>query len=179
MLLKSIPVLLTLGLAACSSTPARKTVVFSAGEKANVEKLTYSVVDTQILPRIGDDTNARTPQNRFFIVQISAFNSGNEDAAIPAMALVDDQGKTYEELTDGAGVPRWLGIIRHVAPNQSESGNIVFDAPAQHYKLKLTDETDANDVYIDVPLNFTHEQMTFGQGGTDALPAGPAPARKK
>lgn len=188
MFLKSIPVLLIVLITGCSSTPTRKSTVFSAGEKATVEHLTYSVVDTQILPRLGDDGNGRIPQNRFYIVQISASNTGNEDSTIPAMALVDDSGKTYEELTDGSGVPRWLGVIRHVAPNQSESGNIVFDAPAAHYKLKLTDETDANDVYIDIPLTFAHEQMSvsgggdgLSTGGAAASPAPPAgtPSQKK
>lgn len=171
---------------ACSSTPSRKTILFSAGEKATVEHLTYSVVDTQIQPRLGDDANARMPQNRFYIVQISASNAGNEDVSIPSMTLVDDNGKTYDELTDGAGVSRWLGVIRHVAPNQSETGNIVFDAPAAHYKLKVTDETDANDVFIDIPLTFAHEQMTFGpdtagEGAAVGAPAAPnaVPAQKK
>ena len=176
----SLPALLGLLAVGCSSTTSRKTTVYPAGEKATVEHLTYSVVDSQILPRLGDDANARTPQNRFYIIQISASNSGNEDSAIPAMTLVDDSGKTYDELTDGSGIPRWLGVIRHVGPNQSETGNIVFDAPAAHYKLKLTDETDPNDVYMDIPLTFAHEQMTLGPdtpvGGPAGAPPMPTPA---
>ena len=186
----SLPALAGLLAVACSSSTTRKTTVFPAGEKAAVEQLTYSVVDSQILPRLGDEANARTPQNRFYIIQISAFNAGNSDAVIPAMALVDDSGKTYDELTDGSGIPRWLGVIRHIGPNQSESGNIVFDAPAAHYKLKLTDDTDASDVYMDIPLTFAHEQMTLdtsagaaaGTPPATAAPAGPprpAPAGKK
>jgi hypothetical protein len=171
----SLPALLGLLAVGCSSTPVRKATVYPAGEKATVEHLTYSVVDSQILPRLGDDANGRTPQNRFYIIQISASNSGNEDAPIPAMTLVDDSGKTYDELTDGAGIPRWLGVIRRVPPNQSETGNIVFDAPAAHYKLRLTDETDANDVYMDIPLTFAHEQMTLGDPSA-GVPAGLPPA---
>ena len=171
-------------MAACSGTPARKTVIFQAGDKATVDKLNYSVVDTQIFTRLGEDPNVRVPQNRFYVVQLSVFNAGTEDAAIPAMSLVDDSGKTYEELTDGNGVARWLGVIRHVSANQTETGTLVFDAPASHYKMKLTDDTDANDVYIDIPLSFAHEQMSQSSGvpeATDAplIPAAPAPPADK
>jgi len=178
-----------LAVAGCSSTPVRTTKTFPAGEKATVDKLVYSVVDTQILTKLGDEANPRMPQNRFYIVQISASNSGNEDASIPAMTLTDDAGKTYEELTDGTGVSRWLGVIRRVGANQTESGNIVFDAPASHYKLKLTDDTDASDVYVDIPLNFAHEQMSMGTedtapellpgGATGTTAASPAKPKKK
>jgi hypothetical protein len=140
----------------------RRSATYLAGEKAAVDKLTYSVVDTQIFPRLGEEPNIRTPQNRFYVVQISVSNSGNEDVTIPAMTLIDDSGKTWEELTDGSGVGGWLGVVRHVAPNQTEAGTVVFDAPASHYKLKLTDETDPNDVYVDIPLSFSHEQLSHG-----------------
>jgi hypothetical protein len=159
---KFAPIALCCVLLAGCSGPSRKTTVYPTGDKAPVDKMVYSVVDTQILPRLGEDASIRIPQNRFYVVQLSVSNSGNEDSPIPAMTLIDDSGKTYDELTDGAGVNRWLGVVRHVGANQSETGAIVFDAPASHYKLKLTDETDANDVYIDIPLSFAHEQMTRG-----------------
>jgi hypothetical protein len=157
----SLPVCASLALllTACSGTPERRVVTYSVGDKASVEKLTYSIVDTQILPRLGDDAAPRNPQNRFYIVNVSVSNSGNEDLPIPGMALVDDAGKVYEELTDGSGVPRWLGVSRRVQANQTEQGSVVFDAPAGHYKLRLTDETDPGDVYVDIPLSFAHEQM--------------------
>jgi hypothetical protein len=147
-------------LAACSSkTPERKSATFAAGDKVPVDQLTYSVVDTQILPRLGDEADPRIPQHRFYVVQVSVLNTGSSDMAIPGMTLVDDSGKTYEELADGAGVPRWLGVARKVQPNQIEQGSILFDAPASHYKLKLTDDTDPSDVLVDMPLSFAHEQM--------------------
>jgi hypothetical protein len=156
----SVLALVTL-LAGCSSSPSasRKSVTFAAGDKATVDKLTYSVVDTQIFPRLGDESSPRVPQHRFYVFQLSVSNSGNSDLAIPAMTLLDDSGKNYEELPDGSGVPHWLGVIRKVQANQTEQGAVVFDAPAGHYKLKLTDETDANDVFVDIPLSFAHEQM--------------------
>jgi len=146
-------------LTGCSGSAGRRSFTYMIGDKASVERLTYSVVDNQVFTRLGEEQNVRIPQTRFYVVQLSVFNSGSSDAAIPAMTLVDDSGRTYDELTDGAGVPRWLGMVRHVAANQTETGSVVFDAPASHYKLRLTDETDAADVYVDLPLSFVNEQL--------------------
>ncbi len=172
-------IIATLILAACSGTPERKTVTYSVGDKASVDKLVYNVVDTQIFPHLGDDAAPRNPQNRFYVVDLAVSNSGNSEAPIPAMSLVDDSGKTYEELADGTGVPHWLGVVRKVQANQTEQGSIVFDAPAGHYKLKLTDETDPDDVFVDIPLNFAHEQMQNQMDGTLlAAPPAKAPGQK-
>jgi hypothetical protein len=148
-------------LAACSSSSEKKDVkLFGTGEKAAVGPLTYSVVDTQIFPQLGDDpATARTPVNRFYVVQLSVSNSSNADVPIPALTLVDDGGKTYSELGDGTNVPNWLGVIRKVGSGHTDLGNIVFDAPSKHYKLRLTDDLDASDISIDIPLSFVHEQM--------------------
>jgi hypothetical protein len=176
-------------LSACSSAPGRQTKVYQTGEKAAVDKLTYSVIDTQIHPRLGDDPNSpRIPQNRFYVIQISVSSGANADMPIPSLTLVDDAGKTYTEIPDGSGLQHWLGVVRSVSPAQTERGEILFDAPAAHYKLKLSDETDADDVFIDLPLNFVHEQMGNEPAGLDAAPppdapvsgpGAPPPAKKK
>ncbi|HVW87773.1 MAG TPA: DUF4352 domain-containing protein [Bryobacteraceae bacterium] len=178
-------------LTGCSSNSnVRKSATYAAGDKAEVGHLTYTVVDTDLHTKLGDDpNNPRLPQNRFYVVQISVFNGGNTEAVIPGMTLLDDAGQAYEELTDGTGVPHWLGVARRVGPGQTEQGNIVFDAPASHFKLRLTDDTDESDVFVDLPLSFAHEQMHQDTGGTygglpvappDAVPGPPAqPARKK
>jgi len=173
-------------LTGCTSSGSneRKSVTFAAGDKATVDRLVYNVVDTQILPRLGPDASPRLPKNRFYLVNLSVFNSGNDEIAIPGTTLIDDSGKNSEELTDGASVPHWLGVTRRVQPNQTEQGAVVFDAPAGHYKLKLTDETDANDIYVDIPLTFAHEQMqndaaSTSEAVTAAGPAVDVPAKKK
>jgi hypothetical protein len=178
----------TLLLWGCSPNTGRQTKIYQAGEKASVDKLSFAVIDTQIHTRLGDDANPRIPQNRFYTVQIAVSSGNNTDTPIPSLALVDDSGKTYPELADGSGLQHWLGIVRSVSPAQTERGEVLFDAPAAHYKLKLTDDTDANDVYIDLPLNFVHEQM--GNEGTTAevpaadsavqpAPGAPAEPKKK
>lgn len=149
-----------LSLAACSSAPAKKDAkLYAAGEKAAVGSLTYSVVDTAYMPLLGDDpANQRTPRNRFVVVDVSVTNTGNTDTNIPPMTLVDDSGQTYPELGDGAGIPRWLGVVRNVGSVQTEAGQVLFDAPAKHYRLRLTEDLD-DDVSIDIPFTLIHEEM--------------------
>jgi hypothetical protein len=167
----------------CSSTPAKPVRIYNAGEKIQVGRLTYSVVDVQIQPTLPSQDGAgdpRVPQHRFYTVQISVSNGGNEDTPIPGLALVDDAGHVYNELPDGSGVPHWLGMVRRVSPGQTEEGDVVFDAPTAHYKLRLTDETDDEQVYSDIPLSFVHEVGT-GSAVSPDLPPAPTdlPATKK
>lgn len=144
----------------CSSSAKKESQVFPAGEKVTVGPLVYSVIDSQVLTQLGDDAaTARTPQNRFYIMTISVSNSSSDDAPVPGLTLVDDSGKEYPEAADGTNVPNWLGIVRKAGGAQTEQGNIVFDAPAQHYRLRLTDEADAKELSIDVPLTYVHEQL--------------------
>jgi len=160
----------------CSSK--KEAVVYPAGEKAAVGPLVYSVIDWEVLPHLGDDpASIRTPQNRFFILRVSVSNSNTGDVPIPDLTLVDDSGQQYAELADGTNVPNWLGVVRKVAGAQTEQGTIVFDAPARHYRLRLTDETDEREVSIDVPLNFyPHEQP---QGTAPETPSGTLDVPKK
>jgi hypothetical protein len=149
-------------LSGCSSAvPSAKNnaKTYASGEKAVAGPLTYNIVDTEIQPDLGTDDNRRTPQSRFIVIRVSAFNSSNAEVSIPAMTLIDDSGKTYPELADGTGVSEWLGVVRKVAPGQTGQGHVVFDAPAQHYRLRLTDPNDDADIGIDIPLDFIHEQL--------------------
>jgi hypothetical protein len=79
---------------------------------------------------------------------------------IPSMALIDDGGQQYAELSDGTGVQHWLGVVRKVGAGQTEQGYVAFDAPTAHYKLKLSEEGSDSEVYADIPLSFVHERMT-------------------
>jgi hypothetical protein len=54
-------------------------------------------------------------------------------------------------------VPQWIGYLRTVKPAESAQGNLVFDAPPAHYKLRLTDENEENPAYVDIPLSFGAE----------------------
>jgi hypothetical protein len=144
----------------CSRSSEKKASTTPSGEKAIIGPLAYSVVDTEIIPQLGEDpASARTPEHRFYLVKVSVSNSGSTDVPIPGMTLVDDAGQSYPELADGKNVPTWLGVVRKAESAKTELGNVVFDAPAKHYRMKLTDDLDEKDVFIDIPLNFVHEQM--------------------
>src|SRR5580698_3546948 len=93
--------LVTTGCSTFSSSK-NQTVLYAAGDKATVGPLVYSVTDTEVADKLGDDpNNERTPQDRFFLVKVSVSNSSPDDQSIPAMALVDDGGHSYNELPDG------------------------------------------------------------------------------
>jgi hypothetical protein len=77
---------------------------------------------------------------------------------------VDDQGRTYDEISNGEGVPQWAGYLRNLKPGASVQGNALFDAPPAHYKLKVSDENGSRTALIDMPLSF----------GVDGLPTPPA-----
>jgi hypothetical protein len=120
--------------------------------------LTWNVVDSQKLPRLGEDpTTARFPQERFYLIQLTVSNEGATDTFIPALALVDDSGKIYNELTNGSGVRDWLGLVRNVKARDQATGTILFDAPARHYRLRLSEQFATPEISIDLPLNFNHE----------------------
>jgi hypothetical protein len=93
------------------------------------------------------------------------------------MTLVDDTGHNYTELSDGANVPNWLGVVRNVGPAQTEQGFVVFDAPTKHYRLRLNDPVDENEIAIDVPLNFVHEQLKTVDTAPSATPELTIPKR--
>jgi hypothetical protein len=148
--------LVSLGLAGCSSVSPKNTpTIFAAGDKAAMGSLVYNLTDAETTPQLGDDpTNPRTPQERFYLVKVSISNSGADEQPIPGMTLVDDSGKMYPELSDGAGVANWLGVVRKVGAAQTEQGIVAFDAPVRHYRLRLNDTLDDKEVAIDIPLSF-------------------------
>jgi hypothetical protein len=141
-----------LALAGCGSrTPEIRT--FSLGERAQVGPLIYNAFDTQWLVSLGEGPSARVPQNRFLLVKMTVVNGGTADASIPSVSLVDDSGQTYSELSSGDGIPNWMGVLRKLHPAETGQGNIAFDVPPKHYKLRVADEADQY-ALVDIPLRF-------------------------
>jgi hypothetical protein len=152
----SIPLLMAASLAFVScaqKAPPPRT--FSLGEKITLGHLVYSAFETQWLTQIGSGTDARIPQNRFFLVRIAVTNAGGEPVASPNLTVVDDSGNSYPELSDGQGVTQWIGYIRQINQADTSQGNLVFDVPPRHYKLRLTDEDGQHSALIDLPLEFS------------------------
>jgi Domain of unknown function (DUF4352) len=160
---KSVPIWCAAALAmtmlgsGCSSPAKPPISQYNMGEKVPVGRLSYTVFETQWLTHLGEGASARVPQNRFFLVRLSAVNGGSSDTAIPTLTLEDDKGQKYEELSNGDGVPQWIGFLRTARPADSVQGNVVFDVPPGHYKMTLTDEDQSHAARVDIPLSFGAE----------------------
>lgn len=144
-------------LSACGGKSQESSRIYPLGDKVQVGHLIYTAHETQWLTQIQQDPTPRIPQDRFFLIRITAVNSGGGVAAVPNMVIENDQGKTYEELSNGDGVPQWVGYLREVRPADTIQGYVVFDAPAAHYKLRVMDETNEKAELIDIPLSFNSE----------------------
>ena len=127
------------------------------GERITVGHIVYVVYETQWMTHLGEGSDARVPQHRFFLIRMSATNGAGTDVNVPTLTLQDDQGNTYTELSDGTGAPQWIGFLRNVKPAESVQGNALFDAPPRHYKLKIMDEESDSGQLVDIPLTFTSE----------------------
>jgi hypothetical protein len=130
---------------------------YNMGERVQLGHIVYLVFETQWMTHIGEGADARIPQHRFFLVRLSAVNSYNGDVTVPAFSIQDDSGNVYNEVSDGTGVPQWIKYLRTVHPAESAQGNVLFDAPPRHYKLKIQDEDGEKSALIDIPLNFGAE----------------------
>jgi hypothetical protein len=144
---------LTLLALATGCTKKKEIRMAQLGEKAEIGPFNYQAFDTHWPMTL----QGRTAKDRFFIVHVSVLNSGASDATIPGFEIVDDDGNSYPENVDGTGVDQWLGVSRKLKPANTDQGNIIFDAPPKHYRLRVADEND-NFMYIDIPLNLTSEE---------------------
>ena len=142
-------------LSGCGGRPPARP--YAMGEKVLIGHLNYTVFETQWLPQLGDQSAPRVPQNRFFLVRTSIVNSGAADVVAPNLSIEDDSGHVYQELSNGDGVPQWIGYLRQIKPADSAQGNLVFDAPPAHYKLRVLDEEGEHSAVIDIPLTFNAE----------------------
>jgi hypothetical protein len=150
----SIAVAAVVFLNSCGGSKDAGVKVYELGGRVETGHLIYTVFETQWLPQIGGGDTARVPKHRFFLIRLSAVNSGSEDLLVPNLTLRDDQGNSLEELSDGDQVSQWLGYVRKVKPADSIAGNIVFDAEPKHYRLHVTDENGEKPAIVDLPLNF-------------------------
>src|ERR1035441_6913920 len=94
-----LPLVIGLSLAGCS-TPEVKLRTANLGDRIELGHIIYSVYDTQWLTQIGQGVDAKIPQNRYFVIRLSAANSSNAPVMIPATTIQDDDGKTYNELSN-------------------------------------------------------------------------------
>lgn len=133
---------------------------FNMGERAQAGALIYTVVDSQWAISLGDTAAPRIPANRFMMINLTVVNGGKDPVSVPAFTLIDDNGKTYQELDNGEGVPNWMGVIRSVQPAQSTQGMVLFDVPQKQFKLRVGDDTDARFGLVKIPLNLGDPAFT-------------------
>jgi hypothetical protein len=145
--------LLTLAVLSSGCFGKKEIRTVGLGEKAEIGPFIYQAMETRWPMSLG----GRSAKDRFFIVRVTVLNSGAGDAHIPSFEVVDDEGNSHPELSDGTGVENWLGVVRKLPVAQTDQGNIVFDVPPKHYRLRVADEGD-NFMYIDIPLNLTSEE---------------------
>jgi len=148
--------LVTAALLVSCSSPAQNSVlpVYHLGDRASVGGLIYVAFDTQWKTQLETGVVPRVPKSRFFLVRMSILNSGSDDVVAPALTITDDKGQKYQELTDGEGVPQWLGYIRKLKPSETLMGNIIFDAAPQHYRLEVADVSQERKALIEIPMSF-------------------------
>jgi hypothetical protein len=168
-----------LSLSSCTASKDNASKLYEPGSRVETGHLVYTVFETQWLPQLGAGDSARVPKNRFFLIRITAVNSGSEELYVPNLTLKDDQGNALKddqgnELPDGEGVSQWVGYVRKVKPAESISGNIVFDAEPKHYHLIVTDENGEKPAIIDLPLNFSSETPQLPVPGASTPASGSA-----
>lgn len=141
----------------CAPKPDASVRTYPMGEKIQLGNLVYNVFESRWLTHAGDGPGARVPENRFFLVRVSITNSGPREAIVPIMSVADDAGNTFAELSNGDGVPDWVGYLRSIKPAESLQGNVVFDCSPRHYKIRVADEAEQRVAMVDIPLTFTAE----------------------
>jgi hypothetical protein len=144
------------GLCSCSESSGAVTRTYDLGTKAQVGTLGYTVFERQWLNQLGEpgSTDDRVPQNRFLLLRISVLNSGGAEVSVPNLKLIDDKGKSYDEVTNEDHVSQAVGAIRELKPADTLQGNVLFDVPPQHYKVAVSDEDGKETAYVDLPLSF-------------------------
>jgi len=167
----------------CSTDKTYPVHTYNMGERVDLGHIVYVAFETQWLTQIGTGPEAKIPQNRFFLVRMSATNGLGSEIMVPAVTLEDDSGNRYQELSADVGAPQWMGVLRSVRSAESAQGNVVFDAPPRHYKMRVMDETGERIAYIDIPLSFGAETPEIGAPGAANQPflppSPPATAKKR
>jgi len=149
-------------LAGCEREAEQK-LSYAMGERVTNGPLTYVVVESSWATQLGDVFQARVPQNRFLLLSLSITNGGGKPVSLPLLTLQDGNGKEYRELSDGAGVSNWIGILRTIDPGQTQQGKLLFDVPLTSFKLHLPNDGEPGYekfAIVDIPLRIDSDQIS-------------------
>lgn len=132
-----ITIVVCLVSSACGRRAAR--IDYQMGERVVVGPLTYNVVESTWRSQLGDGFKLRLPQQRFLMITISVTNGGGKEISVPMLTMENQSGQTFQELESGEGIDNWFGVLRTLAPAQTQQGKIAFDVPLSSYRLRVTD----------------------------------------
>jgi hypothetical protein len=148
-----IPLLIVL--AGCQQQ-VRTNLTYEMGERVENPPFTYIVVESSWRSELGEGFQARAAKNRFLVVTLSVTNGGGSETSVPMLSVEGANSQLYPELSDGAGVTNWLGVLRTVKPAETLQGRIVFDVPRGTYRLRLPDAGETGYekyAWVNIPLS--------------------------
>ena len=141
-------------LASCAKKP--EAPVFQMGERAEIGQFVYSVLEARWVQQLGSGPSPRLPRASFLLLRVSATNGSNRNFTIPQLLLQASTKEEHPELTDGAGVDDWMGLLREVEPLETKTRWVLFDVPRADYRLRVADDAfdpaDAKTALIEVPI---------------------------
>jgi hypothetical protein len=143
-------------LSACSDPKAAaESRVYQMGERVDVGGVMYTVLESEWRASIGEGTDAMIPQNRFLILRVTITNGAGQPANLPFLHVENAKSESTMEVDNAKALPGWMGLVRIVAPAQTEEGRLVFDVPPGSYKLRVSNGSGDNEVtrLVDVPYN--------------------------
>jgi hypothetical protein len=140
---------------------------YQMGDKVPAGPLTYTVVEKVWRSQLGEGFQVHMPENRFLLITVAATNSGTAEVSVPLLQLEGPDGKVYREVESGEGVEDWFGLLRTLAPAQTQQGRILFDVPLSTYRLRLSDGDSASThfTYVQIPLQIDDEPPTTALPG--------------
>lgn len=139
----------------CTNNTSSVRLDYDMGERVTVGSLTYNVVESSWRSQLGNEFKLRMPQQRFLTISISVTNGGGHEISVPLLTLENANGQSFLESDNGEGVDNWFGILRTIAPAQTQQGRILFDVPLTSYKLRLSDGGQAGTeryAWVAIPL---------------------------
>lgn len=179
----------TLALLACLAAlpgcwrKSQRDRVVHMGTAVAVGPLTYTAIESEWRETLVSSDGQRIPKNRFLLINIAVVNNAPEERAAPLLQLEDAKGQTYPEISEGAGVPEWLGYLRLLQPSENRSGRLLFDVPPGAYKLRVssggepeTEQTALIDIPFELGSPMQNGSATPGFGDVVATPEPATPA---
>jgi hypothetical protein len=162
--------------------------VVAMGAAVAVGQLTYTAIESEWRETLESSNGQRIPRNRYLLINISVVNNAPEEKAAPLLQLEDGKGQVYPEISEGGGVPEWLGYLRLLQTKETRSGRLLFDVPQGAYRLRVSsggDPENEQTALIEIPFQLGSEVQSgsaapaFGDVGANPPPPPPATPAKK